>query len=113
MTGKNTSLPSPLKRAQLGEIGAARTAERPDTESPERFDVKTLEHKNVSTTEYNGDKAASGTTEMKRQTVYMPKELATWLKVHAALTGDDISGVITTLVEQYRAQHTGAGQGGQ
>jgi len=110
MTGKNTSLPSPLKRAQLGEIGAARTAERPDTDTPERFDVKTLEHKNVSTTERNGDKVASGDLEMKRQTVYMPKELATWLKVHAALTGDDISGVITRLVEQYRSQQSSNGQ---
>jgi len=104
MTGKNTSLPSPLKRAQLGEIGAPRAADRPASDAPERFDVKTLEHNGVETIERYGDKAAGSSAEMKRQTVYMPKELATWLKVHAALTGDDISGVITRLVEHYRAQ---------
>lgn len=39
--------------------------------------------------------------EMKRQTVYMPKSLAQRLKVHAALTDGDISGIITKLVETY------------
>ena len=39
--------------------------------------------------------------EMKRQTVYMPMRLAQRLKVHAALTGGDISGIITRLVETY------------
>jgi len=106
MTGKNTSLPSPLKRAQLGEIGAPRAADQLDSDAPQRFDVKVLERTNVDATERYNDKEASpgSPTEMKRQTVYMPKELATWLKVHAALTGDDISGVITRLVEHYRAQ---------
>ena len=44
------------------------------------------------------------TPEMKRQTVYMPKDLATRLKIHAASTGDDISGIITRLVESYLDQ---------
>ena len=39
--------------------------------------------------------------DMKRQTVYMPQKLATRLKVHAAIIGDDISGIITRLVETY------------
>lgn len=39
--------------------------------------------------------------EMKRQTVYMPQQLATRLKVHAATIGDDISGIITRLEEDY------------
>ena len=39
---------------------------------------------------------------MKRQTVYMPAGLARWLKVHAALVGDDISGIITGLVAKYK-----------
>jgi hypothetical protein len=45
--------------------------------------------------------------EMKRQTVYIPKPLATWLKVHAAIINDDISGIITRLVEQYRDEIEG------
>lgn len=43
-----------------------------------------------------------GTDDMKRQTVYMPAGLARWLKVHAAATGDDVSGIITGLVAQYK-----------
>jgi len=39
--------------------------------------------------------------EMKRQTVYMPQQLATQLKVHAATIGDAISGIITRLEEGY------------
>ena len=39
--------------------------------------------------------------EMKRQTVYMPQQLATRLKVHAATIGDDISGIIRRLVADY------------
>jgi len=46
--------------------------------------------------------AHASSEEMKRQTVYMPQELATWLKIHAAIMHDDISGIITRLVEQYR-----------
>lgn len=56
------------------------------TITQERKDVKALEH---------------NPEDMKRQTVYMPQKLATRLKVHAALIGDDISGIITRLVEVY------------
>jgi len=42
--------------------------------------------------------------EMKRQTVYLPKSLAAWLKVHAATRDEDMSGIIARLVEQYRAE---------
>jgi hypothetical protein len=42
--------------------------------------------------------------DMKRQTVYMPMELARWLKAYAATTDDDISGVINDLVEKFRNQ---------
>jgi hypothetical protein len=48
-----------------------------------------------------------GLDEMKRQTVYMPAGLARWLKVHAAATGDDISGIITDLVTKYRNEVEG------
>ena len=39
---------------------------------------------------------------MKRQTIFMPEELATWLKIYAARKGDDMSGIVTELVEQLR-----------
>ena len=39
--------------------------------------------------------------EKQRQTVYLPQSLAIRLKVHAAAIQDDISGIITRLVEQY------------
>lgn len=45
--------------------------------------------------------------EMKRQTVYMPMQLATRLKIHAAATGKDISGIITELVETYLDKEEG------
>ncbi len=108
---KNTELPSPLKRAaQLGEIGAPRTPDRATVETLERTNANMLEHTNVSTLQRLNDKVPAGAPEMKRQTVYMPKELATWLKIHAASIDDDISGIITRLVEHYRAQQT-AGTG--
>ena len=109
---KNTELPSPLKRAaQFGEIGAPRSPERASVETPERTNANMSEHTNVSTLQRHNDQATAGAPEMKRQTVYMPKELATWLKVHAASIDDDISGIITRLVEHYRAQQTaGAGE---
>ncbi len=50
---------------------------------------------------------APDTLEMKRQTVYMPKNLATRLKIHAAATGEDISGIITELVEQFLEREEG------
>jgi hypothetical protein len=59
------------------------------TMAQKRQDVKTLEAEGEG---------------MKRQTVYIPLPLATWLKAHAALIGDDISGIITRLVEQYREE---------
>lgn len=58
-------------------------------------DTLTQKHNNVKTS------GQQDTPEMKRQTVYMPKHLATRLKIHAASTGDDISGIITRLVETY------------
>ncbi len=108
---KNTELPSPLKRAaQFGEIGAPRPPDHANVETLQHTNANASEHTNVSTLQRPNDKAPAGTPEMKRQTVYMPKELATWLKVHAASIDDDISGIITRLVEHYRTQQT-AGTG--
>ena len=70
---------------QWDTIGGGKDVQ--DTLTQERKDVKTSK-------QYAG--------EMKRQTVYMPAGLARWLKVRAAATGDDISGIITGLVAQYK-----------
>ena len=54
------------------------------------------------TQKHQGTKTSEHSQEnMKRQTVYMPQQLATRLKVHAAIIGDDISGIITRLVKTY------------
>lgn len=43
---------------------------------------------------------------MKQQTFYLPKELAHWLKVHAAITEQDVSTIITRLIEDYRKEES-------
>ncbi len=47
-------------------------------------------------------KTSSTTEELKRQTIYMPRRLATWLKTHAASTEVDMSAIMTRLVEEYK-----------
>lgn len=92
---------SPLKRAaQTGKIGG-RIEDDPQpqmSEAPKHNNVLTQQHIDVKT---------PGQRAMKRQTVYMPEELAMWLKIHAATTKDDISGIITRLAEEYREKIEG------
>jgi hypothetical protein len=73
---------------QWKTVGGGKSEMPADTLTQKHQDVKT------SATHPSGE-------EMKRQTVYIPKPLATRLKVHAAIINDDISGSITRLVEQY------------
>lgn len=47
-------------------------------------------------------KTSPAPEEMKRQTIYLPRRLATWLKMHAASTEDDMSAIITGLVEELK-----------
>ena len=105
---KATEFDSPLKRAAgRGEVGARRGGVELDAALTERQDVKALEHSDVKTLERQNAMMAGGATgdkeEMKRQTVYLPKSLASWLKVHAATRDEDMSGIIARLVEEYRA----------
>jgi len=108
---KQKGFESPLKRAQAGEIGAPRQ-EQTNTETGEHHDAKTFKHQDtkvqqhndVQTLEHPDTKGAKHQENMKRQTVYMPKELARRLKVHASATDQDISGIITMLVEEYLAK---------
>jgi hypothetical protein len=39
----------------------------------------------------------------KQQTVYLPADLARWLKLYAVTSGQEISQVVTVALEQYRA----------
>ncbi len=97
---KATEFESPLRRAAArGEIGARRAGAEQDAALVERQDVLTLERQNV----IGGVDAEGDKEEMKRQTVYLPKGLAAWLKIHAATRNEDMSGIITRLIEQYRA----------
>ena len=105
---KATEFDSPLKRAAgRGEIGARRAGPEPDATPVERQDVRTLQRQDVRTLQRQNamitEDTADDKEEMKRQTVYLPKSLAAWLKVHAATRDEDMSGIIARLVEQYRA----------
>lgn len=67
----------------------------------DREQEQTLKHQDVKTLEHKDVKALNQQSDMKRQTVYMPVALARKLKSHAAATDQDISGIITKLVEKY------------
>jgi hypothetical protein len=73
---------------EYSTLGGGKSEMTQNTIASKRQDVTTSKHQDAE--------------EMKRQTVYMPMELATWLKIHAATTREDISGIITRLVERYR-----------
>ena len=44
----------------------------------------------------------------KRQTVYLPGDLAKWLKLHSVEVERDMSEIITGLLQEYRAKVTNA-----
>ena len=90
---------SPLQKAQSGRIGGGRSTEMPIQEDT-RDRPAVQEHQLPSTPETPTSKQKREETHF-RQTVWMPIPLATRLKVHAARTRQDISGIVVKLVEQY------------
>lgn len=46
----------------------------------------------------------------KRQTVYLPVDLAKWLKLHSVQVECDMSEIITGLLQEYRTKVTNAHQ---
>jgi len=48
--------------------------------------------------------------DRKRQTVYLPTELAKWLKLHSVEVERDMSQIITELVQEYRMHVTNTNQ---
>ncbi len=94
---------SPLRRAaQTGKVGG----KNEDEASQPQTNGETQKHHNVLTQSHT-DVKTPDQRAMKRQTVYMPEDLAMWLKIHAASTKDDISGIITRLTEEYREKIEG------
>lgn len=72
-----------------------------EQEASEHQDVKTLKQQNVETSERQDVEASKQQSDMRRMTVYMPTQLARKLKIHASATDQDMSGIISMLVEKY------------
>jgi len=102
----NKGFTSALKQAQGGRIGAPQAPERPD--------VQTLERPSVQMPERSDDQApkrleiqASPEATRVRRTVYLPHDLARWLKLHAARTEREMSEIVTDALRQYRDRDEG------
>jgi len=105
----NKGFSSALKQAQGGRIGAPQTSERPDAQTskrldvqepgqsigqaPERLDAQTLKRLEIQT---------SPEAARVRRTVYLPPDLARWLKLNAARTEREMSEIVTEALQQYR-----------
>ncbi len=107
---------SPLQKAQTGKVGGgklqdASTQQLTNRETQEQRNVSTFERLNTSTQERSnvetlGEEAGAAKKKSReethfRQTVWMPKVLNRRLKIQAAREGEDISGIINRLVEEY------------
>ncbi len=102
----NKGFTSALKQAQGGRIGAPQAAERSD--------AQTLERPSVQTPERLDDQApkrleiqASPEAARVRRTVYLPPDVARWLKLHAARTEREMSEIVTDALQQYRDRDEG------
>ncbi len=102
----NKGFNSALKQAQGGRIGAP--------QAPERSDAQTLERPSVQTPERLDGQApkrleiqASAEAARVRRTVYLPPDLARWLKLYAARTEREMSEIVTDALQQYRDRDEG------
>jgi|SRR5579871_1134638 len=91
---KHRGFASPLQKAQAGKIGRGKSQEQPTPTPTPQHDIKNPDP------EPQKEKVKREETHF-RQTVWMPIPLNRRLKIHAAKTGDDISGIINKLVEAY------------
>ena len=78
-----------------------KTQKHNDGETLEHLNVKTQKHNDVETLEHKNAITEKQQNDMKRMTVYIPTQLARKLKIHASATDQDMSGIITMLVEKY------------
>ncbi len=110
---------SPLSRAAHGEIGAAR---RPDPQKVERLETEKAENSSVQklgslelqksrNPEPRGPgRPKSQGPERVGRTIYLPPDLARWLKVYAAMHDREISEIVTDVLEGYRRDRTRLGE---
>jgi hypothetical protein len=87
---------SKLQRDESLKRLNALTTSQQDDQTATQQDDQTLKRQNEKELKRQNDK------NLKRQTIYLPKPLALWLKAHAAITEQDMSDIMTKLLEDYR-----------
>ncbi len=110
----NKGFSSALKQAQGGRIGTPQTPERLDVQPSKRLDVQepgppmgqASERLDAQTSKRLEIQASPEATRVRR-TVYLPPDLARWLKLHAARTEREMSEIITDALQQYRDRDEG------
>ncbi len=102
----NKGFNSALKQAQGGRIGAPQAPERSDTQTLERSSTQTLERLDDQIPKRLEIQAPSEAARARR-TVYLPPDLARWLKLHAARTEREMSEIVTDALQQYRDRDDG------
>jgi len=102
----NKGFNSALKQAQGGRIGAPQAPERSDTQTLERSSTQTLERLDDQIPKRLEIQAPSETARVRR-TVYLPPDLARWLKLHAVRTEREMSEIVTDALQQYRDRDDG------
>ncbi len=102
----NKGFNSALKQAQGGRIGAPQAPERSDTQTLERSSTQTLERLDDPIPKRLEIQAPSEAARVRR-TVYLPSDLARWLKLHAARTEREMSEIVTDALQQYRDRDDG------
>jgi len=102
----NKGFNSALKQAQSGRIGAPQAPERSDTQTSEHPSTQTLGRLDDQTPQRLEIQASPEANRIRR-TVYLPPDLARWLKLHAARTEREMSEIVTDALQQYRARDEG------
>ena len=102
----NKGFNSALKQAHGGRIGAPQAPEHPDTQTSERPSVPSPERSDDQAPKRSEIQTSPEANRIRR-TVYLPPDLARWLKLHAARTEREMSEIVTDALQQYRARDEG------
>jgi len=102
----NKGFNSALKQAQGGRIGAPQAPGRSDTQTLERSSTQALERLDDQIPKRLEIQAPPEAARVRR-TVYVPPDLARWLKLHAARTEREMSEIVTDALQQYRDRDEG------
>jgi len=110
----NKGFSSALKQAQGGRIGAPQTSEPLDLQTSKRLDAQETERPIGQASERLDlqtpkrlEIQASVEAARVRRTVYLPPDVARWLKLHAARTEREMSEIVTDALQQYRDRDEG------